>query len=74
MLTHNQLLINPQSYGLVYDVVVKKICVCCTLFADALILKHNLLLYQLFWKAGIYSTLLEFMIVIMIILTRGIAY
>ena len=31
------ILINPKSYGHVHDVCVKKICVCCTVFADALI-------------------------------------
>jgi hypothetical protein len=35
--SHYQILINPKSYGLVHDVCVKKICVCCTVFADALI-------------------------------------
>ena len=37
MFSHNQILINPKSYGHVNDVCVKKICVCCTVFADALI-------------------------------------
>ena len=37
MFPHDQILINPKSYGLVLDVGVKKICVCCTVFADALI-------------------------------------
>ena len=37
MFSHNQILINPKSYGHVHDVCVKKICVCCTVFADALI-------------------------------------
>ena len=47
MFDHDQILINPKSYGHVglHDVSVKKICVCCTVFADA-----NLLpLYQLFF-------------------------
>jgi hypothetical protein len=35
MYSHKQILINPKSYGLVHDVCVKKICVCCTVFADA---------------------------------------
>ena len=30
MFSHNQILIDPKSYGLVHDVCVKKICVCCT--------------------------------------------
>ena len=35
---HDEILhtINPKSYGLVHDVCVKKICVCCMVFADAL--------------------------------------
>ena len=37
MFSHDQIPINPKSYGLVHDVCVKKICVCCTVFADALI-------------------------------------
>ena len=37
MFSHDQILINPKSYGHVHDVCVKKICVCCTVFADALI-------------------------------------
>ena len=37
MFSHDQILINPKSYGHVHDVSVKKICVCCTVFADALI-------------------------------------
>ena len=37
MFSHDQILINPKSYGLVHDVCAKKICVCCTVFADALI-------------------------------------
>ena len=37
MFSYNQILINPKSYGLVHDVCVKKICVRCTVFADALI-------------------------------------
>ena len=36
MFPHEQILINPKSYGLVHDVSVK-ICVCCMVFADALI-------------------------------------
>ena len=36
MFSHNQILINPKSDGHVHDVCVKKICVCCTVFADAL--------------------------------------
>ena len=35
MFSHDQMLLNPKSYGLVHDVCVKKIC--CTVFADALI-------------------------------------
>ena len=30
LFSHNQILINPISYGLVHDVCVKKICVFCT--------------------------------------------
>ena len=37
MFSHDQILINPKSYGHVHDVCVKKICVCCTVFADTLI-------------------------------------
>ena len=37
MFSHNQILINPKSYGHVHDVGVQKICVFCTVFADALI-------------------------------------
>ena len=37
MFSHDQILINPEIYGHVHDVCVKKICVCCTVFADALI-------------------------------------
>ena len=37
MFSHDKILINPKSYGLVHDVCVKKMCVCCTVFADALI-------------------------------------
>ena len=37
MFSHDQILLNPKSYGHVNDVCVKKICVCCTVFADALI-------------------------------------
>ena len=37
MFAHDQILINPKSYGHVHDVCVKKICVCCKVFADALI-------------------------------------
>ena len=37
MFSHYQIPINPKSYGHVHDVCVKKICVCCTVFADALI-------------------------------------
>ena len=36
MFSHDQILINPKSNGLVHDVWVKNICVCCTVFADAL--------------------------------------
>ena len=35
MFSHDQILINPKSYGHVHDVCVKKICVFCTVFADA---------------------------------------
>ena len=35
MFSHDQILINPKSYEHVHDVCVKKICVCCTVFADA---------------------------------------
>ena len=35
--SHDQILINPKSNGLVHDVCIKKICVCCTVFAEALI-------------------------------------
>ena len=35
--SQDQILINPKSYGLVHNVFVKKISVCCTVFADALI-------------------------------------
>ena len=37
MFSYDQILINPKSYGHVHDVCVKKICVCCMVFADALI-------------------------------------
>ena len=37
MFSLDQILINPKSYRHVHDVCVKKICACCTLFADALI-------------------------------------
>ena len=37
MFSHDQILINPKSYGLVHDVCVNKICVCCTALVDALI-------------------------------------
>ena len=37
MFSHDQILINPEGYGHVHNVCVKKICVCCTVFADALI-------------------------------------
>ena len=37
MFSQDQILINPKSYGHVHDVCVMKICVCCTVFADALI-------------------------------------
>ena len=37
MFSHDQILINPKSYGLVHNVCVKKICVSCTVFAVALI-------------------------------------
>jgi hypothetical protein len=33
MFSHNQIHINPKSYGHVHDVCVKKICVCCMVFA-----------------------------------------
>ena len=49
-LTRGKTMFSPKSYGLVHDVCVKKICACCTVFADALIEKYNLLpLYQLFF-------------------------
>ena len=35
--SHDQILINPESYGHVQDVCVKKICVFCMVFAEALI-------------------------------------
>ena len=35
MFSHDQILINPKSIGLVQNVCVKNICVCCTVFADA---------------------------------------
>ena len=37
MFSHDQILINPNSYGHLHDVCVKKICVCCMVFGDALI-------------------------------------
>ena len=37
MSSHDQKLINPKSYGLVHNVCVKKICVCCMVFANGLI-------------------------------------
>jgi hypothetical protein len=37
MFSHNQILIDPKNYGHVHDVCVKKLCVCCTVFAFALI-------------------------------------
>ena len=37
MFSHDQILINPEIYGHVHDVCVKKICVYFTVFADALI-------------------------------------
>ena len=41
MFSHDQILINPKGYGLVQDVYVKKICVCCTVFAEALFLNPS---------------------------------
>ena len=46
MFSHNEILINPKSYGLVHYVSVKKICVCCTVFADALIVVRSTTSYH----------------------------
>jgi hypothetical protein len=36
LFSHYQILVNLKSYGIVHDVYVKNIFVCCTVFADAL--------------------------------------
>ena len=85
LFSHDQMLINPKSNGLVYDVCVKNICVCCMVFTNALIYKYNLPLYQLFFPKSfnpIYPktrfcfgrleyTLLKFIIIIIIFIINA---